>query len=215
MSLEVQLPQLDYSCEGQSVLICARSSLVHLVVEALFLGPQLPFLVVQKFEDPAGRGGWRGRDDFCARRMSKSWVVALQLPVGRHGWARIWSQKELGVSLWHLRWMEAGSGTSVTMFGGCSMPSSINRIPAGAEMLLATAVGCVLCHTWQMKAVSGTSSTILRPWLWLRLGLAPDVFFRWRPARSHGKIPRLCSHLAAWPWLEAGVINHNPCSLSL
>lgn len=110
--------------------------------------------------------------------MSKSWVVALQLPVGRHGWARIWSQKELGVSLWHLRWMEAGSGTSVTMFGGCSMPSSINRIPAGAEMLMATAVGCVLCHTWQMKAVSGTTSTILRPWLWLRLGLAPDVFFQ-------------------------------------
>lgn len=43
---------------------------------------------------------------------------------------------------------------------------------------------------------------------WLRLGLAPGFFFlRGRSARFHGKTPRLCSHLAAWPWLEAGVIN--------
>jgi hypothetical protein len=95
------------------------------------------------------------------------------------------------------------------------MPSSINRIPAGAEMLMATAVGCVLCHIWQMKAVSGTSLTILRPWLWLRLGLAPDVFSDGVPHVPTEKFRDYAVILLHWPWLEAGVINHNPCSLSL
>jgi hypothetical protein len=73
----------------------------------------------------------------------------------------------------------------------------------------------VLCHIQQTKAVSGTSATILRRG-WLRPGLSARRFFSEAgPARSHGKIPRLCSHLAAWPCLEAGVINHNPCRLSL
>lgn len=46
--LGVQLPQLDYHMKDkESVLICARSSFVHLVDEALFLGLQLPILVVQ------------------------------------------------------------------------------------------------------------------------------------------------------------------------
>ena len=82
----MQLPQLDYLVKDkENVLTCARSSFVHLVVEALFLGPQLPFLVVQKIEDPAGRG--YGVDVLTLRPADRSFVVAAS--VGRHGWTRI------------------------------------------------------------------------------------------------------------------------------
>lgn len=65
-------------------------------------------------------------------------IVAVQLPRwGKHAGHGLDSEAAR-VSLWHLRWMEAGSGTSVTMFeGGCSTLSNIIRIPAGAEMLTA------------------------------------------------------------------------------
>ena len=118
----MQLPQLDYLVKDkESVLICARSSFVHLVDEALFLGPQLPILVVQKLESLLGRGYWGGvARGTCADFAPGGWKAGCSSSTALSGdmLDADWNQKPARMSLWHLRWMEAGSGTSVTVFEG-------------------------------------------------------------------------------------------------
>ena len=66
-----------------SALMCARSSFVQLVDEALHLGLQLPILVVQKPESLRAGGMGRGHlfdDSFCRLADGKKLVLAAQLP---------------------------------------------------------------------------------------------------------------------------------------
>lgn len=135
--LEVQLPQLDYLMKDkESVLICARSSFAHLVDEALFLGLQLPILVVQNLRScgPGVMGRW-----ICDDFPPGGWKVGCSSSVAPLGdmLDADWIQKQLECLCGTFDGWRPEAAPQLPCSRAVARHPTITRIPAGAEMLTA------------------------------------------------------------------------------
>jgi hypothetical protein len=85
----------------------------------------------------------------------------------------------------------------------------------GSRQIVVTAACCPLSQPADESCIGHFSCHLGKGWL--RLGLAPDILFqRGVPHVPTEKFRDYAVIFAAWPWLEAGVINHkNPCGLAL